>query len=150
MLVTLLLCLDGTKMRASKKLTGYFVLTLVIILLWAVSTPGWPVFYRAVFRVHQPEQNVRLTLILFPFYVFFMLGHLLTSVLYALGYTNYIALKSVLGNILIAATWSLTLTNILPLTLLSVSLLFGGGLLLGFITSTLLAFLAINKAGFVI
>ena len=126
------------------------MVTLIIVILWALTIPGWDIFYRLVFRVQDPQENVRLTLILFPFYVFFMLGHLLTSVLYGLGYTNYIALKSVLGNILIAATWSLTLTNILPLTLLSVSLLFGGGLLLGFITSTLLAFLAINKAGFVI
>ena len=137
-------------MRYSDKLSGYLVVTLIIVILWLLTIPGWDIFYRLVFRVQDPQENVRLTLILFPFYVFFMLGHLLTSVLYALGYTNYIALKSVLGNILIAATWSLTLTNILPLTLLSVSLLFGGGLLLGFITSTVLAFLAINKAGFVI
>ena len=126
------------------------MVTLIIVILWALTIPGWDIFYRLVFRVQDPQENVRLTLILFPFYVFFMLGHLLTSVLYGLGYTNYIALKSVLGNILIAATWSLTLTNILPLTLLSVSLLFGGGLLLGFTTSTVLTFLAINKAGFVI
>ena len=137
-------------MRHSDKLSGYLVVTLIIVILWALTIPGWDIFYRLVFRVQDPQENVRLTLILFPFYIFFMLGHLLTSVLYGLGYTNYIALKSVLGNILIAATWSLILTNILPLTLLSVSLLFGGGLLLGFITSTVLAFLAINKAGFVI
>ena len=137
-------------MRFSDKLSGYLVVTLIIVILWLLTIPGWDIFYRLVFRVQDPQENVRLTLILFPFYVFFMLGHLLTSVLYGLGYTNYIALKSVLGNIVIAATWSLTLTNILPLTLLSVSLLFGGGLLLGFITSTVLAFIAIKKMSFVI
>ena len=137
-------------MGYSDKLSGYLVVTLIIVILWLLTIPGWDIFYRLVFRVQDPQENVRLTLILFPFYIFFMLGHLLTSVLYGLGYTNYIALKSVLGNILIAATWSLTLTNILPLTLLSVSLLFGGGLLLGFITSTVLAFMAIKEAGFVI
>ena len=126
------------------------MVTLIIVILWALTIPGWDIFYRLVFRVQDPQENVRLTLILFPFYIFFMLGHLLTSVLYGLGYTNYIALKSVLGNILIAATWSLILTSILPLTLLSVSLLFGGGLLLGFITSTVLAFMAIKKMSFVI
>ena len=137
-------------MRHSDKLSGYLVVTLIIVILWALTIPGWDIFYRLVFRVQDPQENVRLTLILFPFYIFFMLGHLLTSVLYGLGYTNYIALKSVLGNILIAATWSLILTSILPLTLLSVSLLFGGGLLLGFITSTVLAFMAIKKMSFVI
>ena len=135
-------------MRHSDKLSGYLVVTLIIVILWALTIPGWDIFYRLVFRVQDSQENVRLTLILFPFYIFFMLGHLLTSVLYGLGYTNYIALKSVLGNILIAATWSLILTSILPLTLLSVSLLFGGGLLLGFITSTVLAFMAIKKMSF--
>ena len=137
-------------MRHTDKLSGYFVLTLIILILWVLTIPGWNMFFRLVFRVEDPQENVRLTLILLPFYVFFMLGHLLTSVLYGLGYTNYIALKSVVGNILISATWALTLVNILPVTLLSVSLLFGGGLLLGFLTSAVLAFIAVKKADFVI
>ena len=137
-------------MRHTDKLSGYFVVTLIILILWALTIPGWDIFYRLVFRVQDPQENVHLTLILFPFYVSFMLAHLLTSVLYGLGYTNYIALKSVLGNILISATWALPLVNILPVTLLSVSLLFGGGLLLGFLTSAVLAFIALKKADFVI
>ena len=137
-------------MRHTDKLSGYFVLTLIILILWVLTIPGWNMFFRLVFRVEDPQENVRLTLILLPFYVFFMLGHLLTSVLYGLGYTNYIALKSVVGNILISATWSLTLANILPVTLLSVSLLFGGGLLLGFVTSAVLAVIAVKKVNFVI
>ena len=135
-------------MRHTDKLSGYFVLTLIILILWVLTIPGWNMFFRLVFRVEDPQENVRLTLILLPFYVFFMLGHLLTSVLYGLGYTNYIALKSVVGNILISATWSLTLANILPLTLLSVCLMFGGGLLLGFITSAVLAFKGVKKVNF--
>ena len=137
-------------MRHTDKLSGYFVVTLIILVLWALTIPGWSMFYRLVFRVEDPQENVRLTLILLPFYGFFMLGHLLTSVLYGLGYTNYIALKSVAGNILISATWSLTLINILPLSLLSVCLLFGGGLLLGFITSAVLGIRAVKRADFLI
>ena len=135
-------------MRHTDKLSGYFVLTLIILILWVLTIPGWNMFFRLVFRVEDPQENVRLTLILLPFYVFFMLGHLLTSVLYGLGYTNYIALKSVVGNILISATWSLPLANILPLTLLSVCLMFGGGLLVGFITSAVLAVRALKKENF--
>ena len=137
-------------MRSSQKLSGYFVMTLMILLLWTVTIPAWDMFYREVFRVEEPQENVNLTLVLFPFYVFFMFGHLLTSVLYGLGYTNYIALKSVAGNILISATWSLTLINILPLSLLSVCLLFGGGLLLGFITSAVLGIRAVKRSNFLI
>ena len=137
-------------MRYSNKLSGYFVVTLIIVLLWAVTVPGWNLFYRTVFRVEDPEKNVNLTLILFPFYVSFMFGHLLTSVLYGLGYTNYIAFKSLVGNILISATWSLTIFNIIPVTLLSVSLMFGGGLLLGFLTSSVLCYIAVKKMNYVI
>ena len=137
-------------MRHTDKLSGYFVVTLIILVLWALTIPGWSMFYRLVFRVEDPQENVRLTLILLPFYGFFMLGHLLTSVLYGLGYTNYIALKSVAGNILISATWSLNLINILPLSLLSVCLLFGGGLLLGFITSAVLGIRAVKRSNFLI
>ena len=132
-------------MRHTDKLSGYFVVTLIILVLWALTIPGWSMFYRLVFRVEDPQENVRLTLILLPFYGFFMLGHLLTSVLYGLGYTNYIALKSLLGNIVISAAWSLSLVEVLPVTLLSVSLMFGGGLLLGFITSTVTCYVAVRK-----
>ena len=67
-----------------------------------------------------------------------MFGHLFTSVLYALGKTNLIALKSVIGNIAIGIFFALTATNVLPLTLTSVSLIFGSGLLLGTITALVL------------
>ena len=137
-------------MRSINKLSGYFALTLVLSVLWALTIPGWDTFFSVVFRVKEPQENVRLTLILFPFYVFFMLSHLLTSVLYGLGYTNYIALKSFIGNILISGAWSLTLLHVLPLTLLSVSLMFGGGLLLGFITSAALSYVAVRKMNFII
>ena len=43
-------------------------------------------------NIADPRENVRLSLILFPFYVTFMLGELMTSVMYSLGLTHYIAL----------------------------------------------------------
>ena len=52
-------------------------------------------------------------LLLLPFYIAFMFGHLLTSVLYALGKTNLVALKSVIGNIVIGSIFALTVTDIL-------------------------------------
>ena len=63
-------------MRHTDKLSGYFVLTLIILILWVLTIPGWNMFFRLVFRVEDPQENVRLTLILLPFYVFFMLGHM--------------------------------------------------------------------------
>ena len=64
-----------------------------------------------------------------------MFGSLITSVLYALGKTNLIALKSIIGNIVIGILFSLTLVGVIPVDLNSVSLIFGSGLVLGFATS---------------
>ena len=83
-------------------------------------------------------------LLLLP-YIAFMFGHLLTSVLYALGKTNLIALKSVIGNIAIGSFFALTATGILPLDLTSVSLIFGSGLLLGTLTAFVLYLFVIKS-----
>ena len=93
-------------------------MTLMILLLQVVTIKAWDIFYREIFKV---EENGNFTLVLFPFYVFYMLSLWLTSVLYGLDDTNYFALKSLLGNILFSITQSLTLINILPVTLLSVT-----------------------------
>ena len=74
-----------------------------------------------------------------------MFGHLLTSVLYAVGKTNLIALKSVIGNIAIGSFFALTATGVLPLTLASVSLIFGSGLLLGTLTALALYLFVIKS-----
>ena len=116
-------------------LAPFLLLTLAIALLWLVSIPGWRFVFASVLQVPKPEDNISLMLLLLPFYIAFMFGHLLTSVLYALGETKLIALKSVVGNIAIGSFFALTATKILPLSLTSVSIIFGCGLLLGTLTA---------------
>ena len=119
-------------------LAPFLLLTLAIALLWLVSIPGWRFVFASVLQVGQPEDNINLMLLLLPFYIAFMFGHLLTSVLYALGETKLIAVKSLIGNIAIGSFFALTATKILPLSLTSVSLIFGCGLLLGTLTALVL------------
>ena len=38
-------------MRHTDKLSGYFVVTLIILILWALTIPGWDIFFRLVFRL---------------------------------------------------------------------------------------------------
>ena len=97
-------------------LAPFLLLTLVIALLWLISIPGWDFIFATVLQVPKPEDNISLMFLLLPFYIAFMFGHLLTSVLYALGRTDLIALKSVIGNIAIGSFFVLTATGILPLT----------------------------------
>ena len=106
--------------------------------------------FRSLLNVPDPELNWNLALILFPFYIAFMFGDLLTSIMYGLGRTNYIAFKSFLGNIVIGCCFSLTLVDVIPLTLYSVSLMFGGGLALGFATSCALVARIMRRNDFLV
>ena len=87
-------------------------------------------------------------LLLLPFYIAFMFGHLLTSVLYALGKTNLIALKSVIGNLAIGSMFALTVTDILSFNLTNICLIFGSGLLLGSITSCAVYWMVVKKLNY--
>ena len=128
-------------------LAPYLLITLAISIAWLLSIPAWFSIYDLVFSVQTPSDNVRLTLILLPFYITFMFGHLLTSVLYALGKTKLIALKSFVGNIAIGSFFALTLTDVLPVSLTSVSLIFGFGLSLGSVTALGMYCLVLRKQG---
>ena len=112
--------------------------------------PVWSKMFTSLLNVADPEENVNLAMILFPFYIAFMFGDLLTSIMYGLGKTNYIAFKSFLGNIVIGSFFSLTLVDVIPLTLYSVSLMFGGGLLLGFVTSCALVTRIMRRNDFLV
>ena len=63
-------------MHHTRKMMGYIVITLVIILCWAVSMPTWSSMFTTFLNVSQPERHVELAMILFPFYVTFMFGNL--------------------------------------------------------------------------
>ena len=132
----------------SHVMAPFLLLTLAITLLWLVSIPGWHFVFASVLQVAKPEENISLMFLLLPFYIAFMFGHLLTSVLYALSRTDLIALKSVIGNIVIGSFFGLTTIGVLPLTLTSVSLIFGSGLLLGTLTALALYFFAIKSFNF--
>ena len=137
-------------MHHTQRLGGYVVLTVLVISCWVITIPGWSWMFSTLLNVSDPTDHVNLALILFPFYVTFMFGDLMTSVMYSLGLTHYIALKSILGNIVIGSCFSLTLANILPLTLLSVSLMFGSGLALGCVTASLIYLRIIKKNDFLL
>ena len=139
---------NNQELHHTRKMSGYIILTLLIISFWIIIVPLWSVIFKYLLNVEDPGEHVDLALILFPFYIFFMLGDLLTGVMYSLGRTDFIALKSLLGNIIIAVLFSLSLAGVIPLSLISVSLIFGAGLTLGCVTSTCLYYILIKKNDF--
>ena len=80
-------------MHHTRKLSGYVVVTSIIILCWAVSMPGWSWMFTTILNVSEPVTHVQLAMILFPFYILFMMGELLTSVMYSLGLTQVCSKK---------------------------------------------------------
>ena len=138
------------QMHHTQRLCGYVVLTVLVISCWVITIPAWSWMFTTLLNVSDPTDHVNLAILLFPFYVTFMFGDLMTSVMYSLGLTHYIALKSIIGNIVIGSCFSLTLVNLLPLTLLSVSLMFGSGLALGCFTASLLYLRIIKKNDFLL
>ena len=132
----------------SAVLAPFLLLTLAIALLWLISIPGWHFVFASVLQVPKPEDNISLMLLLLPFYIAFMFGHLITSVLYALGKTNLIALKSVIGNIAMGSIFALTVTDVLSFNLTNISLIFGSGLLLGSIASFAIYWIIAKKLNY--
>ena len=94
---------SNQELHHTRKMSGYIILTLLIISFWIIIIPLWSVFFKYLLNVEDPGEHVDLALILFPFYIFFMLGDLLTGVMYSLGRTDFIALKSLLTNIIISS-----------------------------------------------
>lgn len=118
------------------KMASYFVFMLLIFIIWVASIPVWKVFFRFAMNVRSAsdaDDIFQLVLILLPFYFSFMVTTLLNSVFYGKGKTNYLAVKSIVCNILINLTaFVLFLLEIYIPTIRSIALLFGGSMLLGF------------------
>ena len=132
------------------KLFPYVSFTFVTLLIWLVSLPGWHWFLVTVLNSDKPDLVLDLIEQLVPCYACFTFGLLFTSVLYALGRTDYLALKSFIGNCLIVTLFFLFHNEILfKNNVFGVAAIFGIGLVFGTVTSVLF-FAIITKTNFLL
>lgn len=110
---------------------GYILITMGIALVWLVSIPSWPYLYQSVFNSEDFQLNNKLTLILLPFYILFLFNELMASILYGLGRTDLLAIQSLIGNVVLGTFSVLVICGLLPLEILTITLIFGGGLAFG-------------------
>ena len=108
---------------------GYFGVTGIICLLWAVSIPGWKPFMRYVLGYADTQRLFSLVLLLLGFYVLYAFQNVFDATFYGLGKTEYMLFESVVTNTVYyggafllyrAGAWTPTLSGI--------ALLFGWGM----------------------
>ena len=132
---------DTAGIDHKQKMTAYVIICSMIFMSLAFSIPLWKYFIKFVMNVkYQADVLMIYNVVLYLWipYGFFMFGQLLDAVLYGKGKTEYLALKSILGNLLIYLPMLICfITNVYEPSLRSVALIFGGGLTFSFLTSVL-------------
>jgi Na+-driven multidrug efflux pump len=83
----------------SGKTIGYFLLTGLIASTWIVSIPLWKPFIQYVLNVEEYEKVFQIALISLGFYVLFAFNHVIDSVFYGIGKTQYMLFQSILINV---------------------------------------------------
>ena len=130
---------DTVGIDHKQKMTSYVIISSLIFMCLGFSIPLWKHFIKFVLNVrNEADVSMIYNVVLYlgiP-YGFFMFGQLLDAVLYGKGKTEYLALKSILGNLLIYLPMFICfITNVYEPSLRSVALIFGGGLTFSFLTS---------------
>jgi len=127
------------KANIKTKSAGYFSLCAVFSVLWLASIPVWKPFLRYVMNVESYETVYFIAVIQTVFYLSFIFNNTIDSIFYGAGRTDYMLYQSLIVNILFnGGAFVLYLAGIFVPTLLSVSMLFGGGMLTDFIVTLVL------------
>ena len=107
---------------------GYFTITGIICILWAVLIPTYKPFMQYVLCFDDIDKLFSLVMVLFGFYVLYAIQNVFDSTFYGRGKTNYMLFESVVTNTVYYGTFFvLYLTGVWTPTLLGIALMFGIG-----------------------
>lgn len=118
-----------SKKAVKENSLGYFMITLIIVLLWCAFIPLYKPFMQYVLNYSDVDKLFKLVMILFGFYVLYAIQNVFDATFYGLGKTKYMLFESIVTNSIYYGTafilwkcglWSPTLT--------SIALLFGIGI----------------------
>lgn len=133
------------------KTAGYTTVCVVIALLWCATIPAWKPFFQTVMNVQESDVEVvfQLVLVLMPAYILFMINTLMDSVFVGKGKTVMLAIQSIITNICVfGVSFVLYLLGVYQPTLLNISLLFGGSIVVDMIITTALYVWFIKKVNY--
>ncbi len=107
---------------------GYFSVTLIICVLWAVLIPTYKPFMHFVLGYNDVDKLFELVMILFGFYVLYAFQNVFDCTFYGRGKTTYMLFESIVTNMVYYGTfYVLYLTDVWTPSLIGIVLMFGIG-----------------------
>jgi len=112
-----------------KKVSGYFILGTLLIILWFMSIPLWKPFLKHILNVSDYQLVFKIVALSMPFYCLFVFNIILDSIFYGLGKTDYLLIQSIVINLLLYGTlFYLYKIGIFTPTIISMSIIFAIGI----------------------
>ena len=110
------------------KSLGYFGITGVIVVLWAISIPLWKPFLRDVLQLSNYQDVYQIAIISVGFYVLFAFNNVIDSIFYGIGKTKYMLFQSVVINtIFYGGLFILYATGVYQPSLILIAIMFASG-----------------------
>jgi len=111
------------------KTLGYFGITTIIVILWAISIPLWKPFLRDVLQLSNYTDVFNIALVSVGFYVLFAYNNVIDSIFYGIGKTKYMLFQSVIINSVFYGTlFMLYVTGVYQPTLMLIAIMFAAGI----------------------
>lgn len=111
------------------KTLGYFGITSVIVILWALSIPLWKPFLRDIMQLGNYNDVFNIALVSVGFYVLFAYNNVIDSIFYGIGKTKYMLFQSVIINsVFYGSLFVLYITGIYQPTLMLIAIMFAAGI----------------------
>ena len=118
-----------SKKAVKENSLGYFMITLIIVLLWCAFIPLYKPFMQYVLNYSDVDKLFKLVMILFGFYVLYAIQNVFDATFYGLGKTKYMLFESIVTNSIYYGTaFILWKCGVWAPTLTSIALLFGIGI----------------------
>jgi len=121
------------------KTFGYFIVVTIIVIAWLISIPIWKPFLQYVMNVSEYEKVYGIVTLQLVFYITFAYNSIMDSTFYGVGKTNYMLYQSLIIDVFYyGIAFILYITKSFTPTLTTISLMFGIGMVLDFIPTTIL------------
>jgi hypothetical protein len=121
------------------KTFGYFIVVTIIVIAWLISIPVWKPFLQYVMNVSEYEKVYGIVTLQLVFYITFAYNSIMDSTFYGVGKTNYMLYQSLIIDVFYyGIAFILYITKSFTPTLTTISLMFGIGMVLDFIPTTIL------------
>ncbi|MDO5069579.1 MAG: hypothetical protein Q4D78_05170 [Neisseria zoodegmatis] len=128
---------------------AYIKLSVLFAGVWLISIPVWESFLVHVLKMENPNTVLEIMLIQTGFYIVFMFNNsILDATIQGLGITRYMLYQSIIVNIgYYGAIFVLYQYDMIQMSLLSISLIFGIGMLIDMIPTVWLYLKTLRKHG---